>query len=48
MIHCQAGVRTTMAVFVTSLLGWDRVRAHEASLAEWANRDDTPLGRGAG
>ena len=43
VIHCQAGVRTTMGVFVTSLLGWDRVRAYEASMAEWANRDDTPL-----
>jgi thiosulfate/3-mercaptopyruvate sulfurtransferase len=43
VIHCQAGVRTTMGVFVTTLLGWDRVRAYEASMAEWANRDDTPL-----
>lgn len=43
VIHCQAGVRTTMGVFVTLLLGWDRVRAYEASMAEWANRDDTPL-----
>jgi thiosulfate/3-mercaptopyruvate sulfurtransferase len=42
-VHCQAGVRTTMGVFVLSLLGWDRVRAYEASMAEWANRDDTPL-----
>ena len=43
VIHCQAGVRTTMAVFVASLLGWNRVRAYEASMAEWANRDDTPM-----
>lgn len=43
IVHCQAGVRTTMGVFVASLLGWDRVRAYEASLAEWANRGDTPL-----
>jgi thiosulfate/3-mercaptopyruvate sulfurtransferase len=43
VIHCQAGVRTTMGVFVTSLLGWDRVRAYEASMAEWANQDDTPM-----
>jgi len=41
--HCQAGIRTTMAVLVLALLGWDRVRAYEASLAERANRDDTPL-----
>jgi thiosulfate/3-mercaptopyruvate sulfurtransferase len=43
VIHCQAGVRTTMGVFVTTLLGWDRGRAYEASMAEWANREDTPL-----
>ena len=43
IVHCQAGVRTTMAVFALSLPGWDPVRAYEASLAEWANRDDTPL-----
>jgi thiosulfate/3-mercaptopyruvate sulfurtransferase len=43
VIHCQAGVRTTMGVFVTTLLGWEQVRAYEASMAEWANRDDTAL-----
>ena len=43
IIHCQAGVRTTVGFFVLSLLGWDRVRAYDASMAEWANRDDTAL-----
>ncbi len=43
VVHCHAGIRTTMGVFVLSLLGWDRVRAYDASMAEWANRDDTPL-----
>ena len=43
VVHCQAGVRTTMGIFVTALLGWNRVRAYEASMAEWANQDDTPL-----
>jgi thiosulfate/3-mercaptopyruvate sulfurtransferase len=43
VIHCQAGVRTTMGVFVSMLLGWERVRAYEASMAEWANQDDTAL-----
>jgi thiosulfate/3-mercaptopyruvate sulfurtransferase len=43
VIHCQAGVRTTMGIFVTALLGWEQVRAYEASMAEWANRDDTAL-----
>ena len=47
IVHCQAGIRTTMAIFAASLLGWDRVRAYEASMAEWANRDDTPLTTGA-
>jgi thiosulfate/3-mercaptopyruvate sulfurtransferase len=42
-VHCQSGVRTALAIFVLLLLGWERVRAYEASLAEWANRADTPL-----
>ena len=43
IIHCQAGVRTTLAFFVLALLGWERQRAYDASMAEWANRHDTPL-----
>jgi thiosulfate/3-mercaptopyruvate sulfurtransferase len=43
VIHCQTGVRTALGAFVASLLGWERGRAYDASLAEWANRDDTPL-----
>jgi thiosulfate/3-mercaptopyruvate sulfurtransferase len=43
IIHCHAGVRTTVGFFALSLLGWDRVRAYDASMAEWANRDDTAL-----
>jgi thiosulfate/3-mercaptopyruvate sulfurtransferase len=43
VVHCQAGVRTTMGVFVATLLGWDRVRAYDASMGEWANHDDTAL-----
>jgi thiosulfate/3-mercaptopyruvate sulfurtransferase len=46
VIHCQAGVRTTMGVFVMTLLGWDQMRAYDASLAEWANQEDTPLTTG--
>jgi thiosulfate/3-mercaptopyruvate sulfurtransferase len=46
VIHCQAGVRTTMGVFVMTLLGWDQVRAYDASMAEWANQEDTPLTTG--
>ena len=48
VVHCQAGVRTTMGVFAMALLGWENVRAYEASMAEWANRDDTPLVTGDG
>lgn len=43
VVHCQAGIRTALGVLVLSLLGWDRVRAYEASLGEWASRDDVPL-----
>ncbi len=43
IIHCQNGVRTTVGFFVLSLLGWKNVRAYDAAMAEWANRDDTPL-----
>jgi 3-mercaptopyruvate sulfurtransferase SseA len=32
-----------MGIFVTALLGWEQVRAYEASMTEWANRDDTAL-----
>lgn len=43
IVHCQAGIRTTQGVFVLRLMGWDRVRAYDAAMAAWANRDDTPL-----
>jgi len=43
IVHCQAGIRTTLGFFVLALLGWDRIRAYDAAMAEWANRDDTLL-----
>ncbi len=43
IVHCQAGIRMTVGAFVLALLGWERVRSYDASMAEWANRDDTPL-----
>lgn len=43
IVHCQAGVRTTLGYFVLALLGWEHIRAYDAAMAEWANRDDTPL-----
>lgn len=41
--HCQAAIRAAHAAFVLALVGWDRVRVYDGSMAEWANRDDTPL-----
>lgn len=41
--YCQAGVRAAFAAFVLTALGWPRVRVYDASMAEWANRDDTPM-----
>ncbi len=43
IVHCQAGIRTTHGVFTLRLLGWDRVSAYDAAMAEWANREDTQL-----
>jgi thiosulfate/3-mercaptopyruvate sulfurtransferase len=43
VIYCAAGVRTAHAYFVLSLLGWNEIRGYDASMAEWANRDDTAL-----
>jgi 3-mercaptopyruvate sulfurtransferase SseA len=30
-------------MFALALLGWDKVRAFDAAMAEWANLDETPL-----
>ncbi len=43
IVHCQAGIRMTVGAFVLALLGWNRVRSYDASMAEWSNREDTPL-----
>lgn len=43
ILHCQAGVRSAHACLALTLAGWPRVRVYDASLAEWANREDTPL-----
>ncbi len=47
IVHCQAGVRTTMGVFALALLGRDRVRAFDGSLAEWSRDPEAPLVTGA-
>ncbi|CAA9559755.1 MAG: hypothetical protein AVDCRST_MAG73-3543 [uncultured Thermomicrobiales bacterium] len=46
--YCQARVRSTTAIFAAALLGWDNARGYAASLAEWANRDDSPLATATG
>jgi thiosulfate/3-mercaptopyruvate sulfurtransferase len=43
VIYCAAGVRTSHAHFVMSLLGWTNISGYDASMTEWANRDDTAL-----
>jgi thiosulfate/3-mercaptopyruvate sulfurtransferase len=48
IVHCQAGIATTLDVFALTLMGWDRVRCYDAAMGEWANRDDTPLVVGEG
>jgi thiosulfate/3-mercaptopyruvate sulfurtransferase len=41
--YCQSGIRAAFATFVLRLLGNDGGRPYDGSMAEWANRDDTPL-----
>ncbi|WP_157465311.1 sulfurtransferase [Deinococcus apachensis] len=43
IVHCQAGIRSAHACLALTLAGWEHVRVYDASLAEWANREDTPL-----
>ena len=44
--YCQVGLRAAHQAFVLALLGYERVRNYDASMAEWANRDDTSLVEG--
>lgn len=41
--YCQGGIRAAHAMFVLTLMGFDRVRNYDGSMREWANLDDTPL-----
>ncbi len=41
--HCQAAVRGAHGAFVLELMGYRPPRLYDGSMAEWANRDDTPL-----
>lgn len=44
-VYCQGGIRAALGTFVLRLLGNDRARNYDGSMAEWANREDTPLER---
>lgn len=41
--YCQAGIRGAFGTFILRLLGNERARNYDGSMAEWANREDTPL-----
>ena len=41
--YCQAGIRAAFSAFTLELLGYPAPRIYDGSMAEWANRDDTPL-----
>ena len=47
VVHCQTHHRSGLAYLAARLLGWDDVKAYDGSWAEWGNRDDTPIERGA-
>ena len=39
----MGGIRAAHGAFVLALLGYERECMYDASMAEWANREDTPL-----
>jgi len=41
--YCQAAVRATFTAFALELMGHNPAKVYDGSMAEWANRDDTPL-----
>jgi thiosulfate/3-mercaptopyruvate sulfurtransferase len=41
--YCELGIRAAFGTFVLRLLGNTGVRTYDASMNEWANREDTPL-----
>jgi thiosulfate/3-mercaptopyruvate sulfurtransferase len=43
VVYCQAAIRAAHTAFVLHLLEHPSFRVYEGSMAEWANRDDTPL-----
>lgn len=41
--HCQAAVRATLTAFALELMGYNAIKVYDGSMAEWSNREDTPL-----
>ncbi|MCF6202015.1 MAG: sulfurtransferase [Hydrogenimonas sp.] len=42
--YCTGGLETSMNFFILHrLLGFEKVRLYDASMKEWANREDTPM-----
>ncbi len=41
--HCQAAVRGAFMAFALELAGYGAAALYDGSMAEWANREDTPL-----
>ncbi len=42
--YCTGGLETSMNFFVLHrLLGFEKIRLYDASMKEWANREDTPM-----
>lgn len=41
--HCQASIRATVATLVLEMLGFSGHMVYDEAMAEWANREDTPL-----
>lgn len=41
--YCGGGISATQVIFALHRSGQDRVKLYDASLAEWAHRDDLPL-----
>ncbi len=42
--YCTGGLETSMNYFVLHrILGFEKARLYDASMKEWANRDDTPM-----
>ncbi len=41
--HCQASIRGAFGSLILEMLNYPNHKLYDAAMAEWANRDDTPL-----